>query len=114
MPNESSLASLEFAAQYSEKDYQIVQEDTQRLLRRFHREGDVLHLQPALPFNTGGKVSVLHSVDFDIVERSLPMWSCKNLRLSAYRLLSGRAVKAKDIVAKLSQPIFTMRSIYNI
>ena len=33
--------------------------------------GDVQHLQPVLTFNTGGKVSGLHSVDFDIVDEEL-------------------------------------------
>ena len=54
-----------------EKDYQIVQEDTHAYSGGSTDVGDVQHLQPVLTFNTGGKVSGLHSVDFDIVDDEL-------------------------------------------
>ena len=69
--------------------------------------GDVQHLQPVLTFNTGGKVSGLHSVDFDIADEELAyVVTAKIFALSAYRLLRDGAVKAKEIVANY-QPIFT-------
>lgn len=69
--------------------------------------GDVQHLQPVLTFNTGGKVSGLHSVDFDIVDEELAyVVTAKIFALSAYRLLRDGAVKAKEIVENY-QPIFT-------
>ena len=69
--------------------------------------GDVQHLQPVLTFNTGGKVSGLHSVDFDIVDEELAyVVTAKIFALSAYRLLRDEAVKAKEIVENY-QPIFT-------
>ena len=98
--DESVLAAAEIAAQTSEKDYQIVQEDTHAYSGGSTDVGDVQHLQPVLTFNTGGKVSGLHSVDFDIVV------TAKIFALSAYRLLRDGAVKAKEIVANY-QPIFT-------
>ena len=76
--------------------------------------GDVQHLQPVLTFNTGGKVSGLHSVDFDIVDEELAyVVTAKIFALSAYRLLRDGAVKAKEIVANY-QPSLPKRSISNI
>ena len=103
----SVLAAAEIAAQTSEKDYQIVQEDTHAYSGGSTDVGDVQHLQPVLTFNTGGKVSGLHSVDFDIVDEELAyVVTAKIFALSAYRLLRDGAVKAKEIVANY-QPIFT-------
>ena len=105
--DESVLAAAEIAAQTSEKDYQIVQEDTHAYSGGSTDVGDVQHLQPVLTFNTGGKVSGLHSVDFDIVDDELAyVVTAKIFALSAYRLLRDGAVKAKEIVANY-QPIFT-------
>lgn len=105
--DESILAAAEIAAQTSEKDYQIVQEDTLAYSGGSTDVGDVQHLQPVLTFNTGGKVSGLHSVDFDIVDDELAyVVTAKIFALSAYRLLRDGAVKAKEIVAHY-QPIFT-------
>ena len=105
--DESVLAAAEIAAQTSEKDYQIVQEDTHAYSGGSTDVGDVQHLQPVLTFNTGGKVSGLHSVDFDIVDDELAyVVSAKIFALSAYRLLRDGAVKAKEIVANY-QPFFT-------
>ena len=105
--DESILAAAEIAAQTSEKDYQIVQEDTLAYSGGSTDVGDVQHLQPVLTFNTGGKVSGLHSVDFDIVDEELAyVVTAKIFALSAYRLLRDEAVKAKEIVANY-QPIFT-------
>ena len=105
--DESVLAAAEIAAQTSEKDYQIVQEDTHAYSGGSTDVGDVQHLQPVLTFNTGGKVSGLHSVDFDIVDEELAyVVTAKIFALSAYRLLRDGAVKAKEIVANY-QPIFT-------
>lgn len=105
--DESVLAAAEIAAQTSEKDYQIVQEDTHAYSGGSTDVGDVQHLQPVLTFNTGGKVSGLHSVDFDIVDDELAyVVTAKIFALSAYRLLRDGAVKAKEIVENY-QPIFT-------
>ena len=105
--DESVLAAAEIAAQTSENDYQIVQEDTHAYSGGSTDVGDVQHLQPVLTFNTGGKVSGLHSVDFDIVDEELAyVVTAKIFALSAYRLLRDGAVKAKEIVANY-QPIFT-------
>ena len=105
--DESVLAAAEIAAQTSEKDYQIVQEDTHAYSGGSTDAGDVQHLQPVLTFNTGGKVSGLHSVDFDIVDEELAyVVTAKIFALSAYRLLRDGAVKAKEIVENY-QPIFT-------
>lgn len=105
--DESVLAAAEIAAQTSENDYQIVQEDTHAYSGGSTDVGDVQHLQPVLTFNTGGKVSGLHSVDFDIVDDELAyVVTAKIFALSAYRLLRDGAVKAKEIVANY-QPIFT-------
>ena len=103
----SVLAAAEIAAQTSENDYQIVQEDTHAYSGGSTDVGDVQHLQPVLTFNTGGKVNGLHSVDFDIVDEELAyVVTAKIFALSAYRLLRDGAVKAKEIVANY-QPIFT-------
>ena len=53
--DESVLAAAEIAAQTSENDYQIVQEDTHAYSGGSTDVGDVQHLQPVLTFNTGGK-----------------------------------------------------------
>ena len=111
--DESVLAASEIAAQNSEKDYQIVQEDTHAYSGGSTDVGDVQHLQPVLTFNTGGKVSGLHSVDFDIVDEELAyVVTAKIFALSAYRLLRDGAVKAKEIVANY-QPIFTKEEYIN-
>ena len=69
--------------------------------------GDVQHIQPVLTFNTGGKVSGLHSVDFDIVDDELAyIVTAKIFALSAYRLLKNGAAKAKEVVENY-HPIFT-------
>ena len=69
--------------------------------------GDVQHIQPVLTFNTGGKVSGLHSVDFDIVDDELAyVVTAKIFALSAYRLLKNGAEKAKEVVENY-HPIFT-------
>lgn len=65
------------------------------------------HIQPVLTFNTGGKVSGLHSVDFDIVDDELAyVVTAKIFALSAYRLLKNGAEKAKEVVENY-HPIFT-------
>ena len=105
--DESVLAAAEIAAQTSEKDYEIVRQDTKAHSGGSTDVGDVQHLQPVLTFNTGGKVSGLHSVDFDIVDDELAyVVTAKIFALSAYRLLRDGAVKAKEIVENY-QPIFT-------
>ena len=105
--DESVLAAAEIAAQTSEKDYEIVRQDTNAHSGGSTDVGDVQHLQPVLTFNTGGKVSGLHSVDFDIVDDELAyVVTAKIFALSAYRLLRDGAVKAKEIVENY-QPIFT-------
>lgn len=105
--DESVLAAAEIAAKTSEKDYQIVRQDTSAHSGGSTDVGDVQHLQPVLTFNTGGKVSGLHSVDFDIVDDELAyVVTAKIFALSAYRLLRNKAVKAKEIVENY-QPILT-------
>ena len=77
--------------------------------------GDVQHIQPVLTFNTGGKVNGLHTVDFDIVDEELAyIVTAKIFALSAYRLLRNGAVKAKEIVKKLSSGIYKKKSIFSI
>ena len=105
--DESVLAAAEIAAQTSKKDYEIVRQDTNAHSGGSTDVGDVQHLQPVLTFNTGGKVSGLHSVDFDIVDDELAyVVTAKIFALSAYRLLRDGAIKAKEIVENY-QPIFT-------
>lgn len=105
--DESILAAAEIASQTSAKDYDIVRQDTSSHSGGSTDVGDVQHLQPVLTFNTGGKVSGLHSVDFDIVDDELAyVVTAKIFALSAYRLLRDGAVKAKAIV-KNYKPILS-------
>lgn len=98
--NPEILAAAEIASQSSAKAYEIVKQDV-----NFHSGGstdvgDVEHIQPVLNFQTGGKVSGLHSVDFDIVDEELAyIVTAKIFALSAYRLLKDGAAAAKKIVA---------------
>ena len=109
--DESVLAAAEIAAQTSEKDYQIVPEDTHAYSGGSTDVGNVQHLQPVLTFNTGGKVSGLHSVDFDIADEELAyVVTAKIFALSAYRLLRDGAVKLWRIIS----PSLPKRSISNI
>lgn len=105
--DESVLEAAEIAAQTSQKDYKIVSQDTSAHSGGSTDVGDVQHLKPVLTFNTGGKVSGLHSVDFDIVDDELAyVVTAKIFALSAYRLLRNGAVKAQKIVENY-QPILT-------
>lgn len=105
--DEDVLAAAYIASASGSKDYEVVKQDV-----NFHSGGstdvgDVQHIQPVLTFNTGGKVSGLHSVDFDIVDEELAyIVTAKIFALSAYRLLRDGAVKAKKIVQDY-EPVFT-------
>lgn len=97
--DEDILAAAQIAAQSEEKEYKIVRQDVNRHSGGSTDVGDVQHLQPVLTFNTGGKVSGLHSVDFDIVDEELAyIVTAKIFALSAYRLLRNGAKNAKEIV----------------
>lgn len=97
--DEDVLAAAKIAADSSEKTYKVVEQDI-----NFHSGGstdvgDIQHIQPVLTFNTGGKVSGLHAVDFDIVDEELAyIVTAKIFALSAYRLLRDGAVKGRKIV----------------
>lgn len=69
--NEEVLTAAQIASQSSKKDYEVVKQDTTAHSGGSTDVGDVQHIQPVLTFNTGGKVSGLHSVDFDIVDDEL-------------------------------------------
>lgn len=105
--DEDVLAAAWIASDSSSKNYQVVKQDI-----NFHSGGstdvgDVQHIQPVLTFNTGGKVSGLHSVDFDIADEELAyIVTAKIFALSAYRLLRNGGVKAKKIVQDY-QPVLT-------
>lgn len=105
--DEDVLAAAQIAADSGNRKYNVVEQDV-----NFHSGGstdvgDVQHIQPVLTFNTGGKVSGLHSVDFDIVDEELAyIVTAKIFALSAYRLLRNDAVKAKKIVQDY-KPVFT-------
>lgn len=105
--DEDVLAAAQIASDSSSKDYKVVKQDV-----NFHSGGstdvgDVQHIQPVLTFNTGGKVSGLHSVDFDIVDEELAyIVTAKIFALSAYRLLRDGAVRAGKIVQDY-KPVFT-------
>lgn len=105
--NEEVLAAAQIASQSSKKDYEVVKQDTTAHSGGSTDVGDVQHIQPVLTFNTGGKVSGLHSVDFDIVDDELAyVVTAKIFALSAYRLLKNGAEKAKEVVENY-HPIFT-------
>lgn len=105
--NPEILAAAEIASQTSEKEYKVVKADTSLHSGGSTDVGDVEHLQPVLTFNTGGKVSGLHSVDFDIVDDELAyIVTAKIFALSAYHMLRGGADAAKKIV-KEYKPVFT-------
>lgn len=97
--DEDVLAAAKIAAGSSEKTYKVVEQDI-----NFHSGGstdvgDIQHIQPVLTFNTGGKVSGLHAVDFDIEDEELAyIVTAKIFALSAYRLLRDGAVKGRKIV----------------
>ena len=112
--DESVLAAAEIAAQTSEKDYQIVQEDTHAYSGGSTDVGDVQHLQPVLTFNTGGKVSGLHSVDFDIVDDELAYVVTAKI-FAPLRLppASGRGCESKRDCSELSAHLY-QRGIYQI
>lgn len=98
--NPEVLAAAEIASQTSDKEYQVVQADTTQYSGGSTDVGDVEHIQPVLSFQTGGKVSGLHSVDFDIVDDELAyIVTAKVFALSAYRLLRDGAGAARQIVA---------------
>lgn len=105
--DEDVLAAARIASDSGSRKYNVVEQDV-----NFHSGGstdvgDVQHIQPVLAFNTGGKVSGLHSVDFDIVDEELAyIVTAKIFALSAYRLLRNDAVKAKKIVQDY-KPVFT-------
>lgn len=105
--DEDVLAAAQIAASSSTADYKIVRQDIQYHSGGSTDVGDVQHLQPVLTFNTGGKVSGLHSVDFNIVDEELAyIVTAKIFALSAYRLLRNGAVNAKKIVSDYT-PVFT-------
>lgn len=105
--NEEILAAAEIASQSSDKDYQVVKADTSHHLGGSTDVGDVEHLQPVLSFQTGGKVSGLHSVEFDIVDDELAyIVTAKIFALSAYRLLRDGAGAARQIVEDY-EPLLT-------
>lgn len=97
--DEDVLAAAHIAAQSAGKSYNVVKQDINAHSGGSTDVGDVQHIQPVLTFNTGGKVSGLHAVDFDIVDEELAyIVTAKIFALSAYRLLKDGAVKAKNIV----------------
>ena len=105
--NEEMLVAAHIASQTSEKDYEVVKQDTTAHSGGSTDVGDVQHIKPVLTFNTGGKVNGLHSVDFDIVDDELAyIVTAKIFALSAYRLLKDGAKKAKE-AADNYHPIFT-------
>jgi len=105
--DEDVLAAAQIASESSSKAYEVVKQDTNEHSGGSTDVGDVQHIQPVLTFNTGGKVSGLHSVDFDIVDEELAyVVTAKIFALSAYRLLRDGAVNAKKIVDEY-HPIFT-------
>ena len=103
--NPAVLAAAEAATEGTK--YRITKADT-----GFHSGGstdvgDLKHIQPVLTFNTGGKVSGLHSVDFDIVDEELAyITTAKIFALSAYHLLKDGAAAAKKTVADY-KPVYT-------
>ena len=97
--DEDVLAAAYIAAQSAGKNYNVVKRDINVHDGGSTDVGDVQHIQPVLTFNTGGKVSGLHAVDFDIADEELAyIVTAKIFALSAYRLLKDGAVKAKNIV----------------
>lgn len=105
--DEDVLESAHIASQSSAKDYRVVKQDTNIHSGGSTDVGDLQHIQPVLTFNTGGKVSGLHSVDFDIVDEELAyIVTAKIFALSAYRLLKDGAAKAKEIVQGY-EPVLT-------
>lgn len=105
--DEDVLAAAYIASDSGSKNYKIVKQDVNYHSGGSTDVGDVQHIQPVLTFNTGGKVSGLHSVDFDIADEELAyIVTAKIFALSAYRLLRDGAVKAKKIVQDY-EPVFT-------
>lgn len=105
--DEDVLEAAYIASQSSAKDYRVVKQDTNIHSGGSTDVGDLQHIQPVLTFNTGGKVSGLHSVDFDIVDEELAyIVTAKIFALSAYRLLKDGAAKAKEIVQGY-EPVLT-------
>ena len=88
-------------------EYKIAEADTTLHSGGSTDVGDLQHIQPVLTFNTGGKVSGLHSVDFDIVDEELAyIVTAKIFALSAYRLLKNKAKAAKEITENY-KPVYT-------
>lgn len=105
--NEEILAAAELASASSDKDYQIVETDISGFTGGSTDVGDVEHIQPVLNFQTGGKVSGLHSVDFDIVDEELAyVVTAKIFALSAYRMLRDGATAARKVVEEY-RPLLT-------
>ena len=103
--NSAVLAAAEAAT--AGTSYKVTKADTGLHSGGSTDVGDLKHIQPVLTFNTGGKVSGLHSVDFDIVDEELAyITTAKIFALSAYHLLKDGAAAAKKTVADY-QPIYT-------
>ena len=103
--NPAVLAAAEAAT--AGTSYKVTKADTGLHSGGSTDVGDLKHIQPVLTFNTGGKVSGLHSVDFDIVDEELAyITTAKIFALSAYHLLKDGAAAAKKTVADY-QPIYT-------
>lgn len=76
--------------------------------------GDVQHLQPVLTFNTGGKVSGLHSVDFDIVDDELAyVVTAKIFALLQLTACFGTGRKSEGNCRELSAHLY-QRGVYQI
>jgi amidohydrolase len=104
--DEDVLAAAQIASQTSEKDYEVVKKNVHEHSGGSTDVGDVQYIQPVLTFNTGGKVSGLHSVDFDIVDEELAyIVTAKIFALSAYRLLKNHAQSARKIVEEYKAPM---------
>jgi amidohydrolase len=104
--DEDVLAAAQIASQTSAKDYEVVKKNVHEHSGGSTDVGDVQYIQPVLTFNTGGKVSGLHSVDFDIVDEELAyIVTAKIFALSAYRLLKNNAQSARKIVEEYKAPM---------
>lgn len=100
--------NVRFAAEIASNGrYEIKEVDTKSHSGGSTDVGDLDHIQPVLKFGTGGIISNLHSVEFDIVDEELAyIVTAKIFALSAYHLLRNGAAEAKKIV-KDFHPIFT-------
>ena len=107
IPEEANEEVLKAAKAAAGENYKVVNADTKRHSGGSTDVGDLAHIQPVLTFNTGGKVSGLHSVDFDIVDEELAyVVTAKIFALSAYRLLKDGAKAAKSVVSGY-KPVYT-------